>query len=161
MKSTAFAITLLFTAGLSWPDTLHLKSGGAIQGTFLAGNTREAQFLGETGKAATFPLTDIDNVTFSASLPPVPAAGAPRKSAVLIPAATPLMVRWIDGVDVASSITGQTFRASIDDPIIIGDNTIVPRGAAAVAIRPPESIPLRCFSGAGRPCEKRSAVSRM
>ncbi len=41
------------------------------------------------------------------------------------------MVRLIDNIDVDSTAAGQKFRASIDDPIMIGGNVIVPRGATA------------------------------
>jgi hypothetical protein len=39
----------------------------------------------------------------------------------------------IDGVDSDRSRLGQTFRASVDDPVIINGQTVIPRGADAVA----------------------------
>jgi hypothetical protein len=132
MRLTILGFMLLLASGDSWPDTLHLKSGRTIDGTFLAGNTREVQFLGETGKTNAYPLADVDTVVFSANLPPPPPPAAPRRTAIFIPPGTPITARLIDGVDVDSSITGQSFRASIDDPIMIGGATIVPRGAPAV-----------------------------
>jgi hypothetical protein len=50
---------------------------------------------------------------------------------VTIPAGTAISVSMIDGVDVDTTATGQLFRASIDDPIMVGGNTVVPRGAPA------------------------------
>jgi hypothetical protein len=39
----------------------------------------------------------------------------------------------IDGVDSETSQLGQTFQASLDDPIMVNGETVVPRGADVVA----------------------------
>ena len=38
----------------------------------------------------------------------------------------------IDAVDSKTAQPGQTFRASVDEPVMAGDETVVPRGADAV-----------------------------
>jgi hypothetical protein len=49
----------------------------------------------------------------------------------MIPAGTLITVRLIDGIDVDKSGAGHNFRASLDDPIMIGGTVVVPRGADA------------------------------
>lgn len=64
------------------------------------------------------------------------ASAAPAAQAaptVTIPSGTLLKVRMIDGVDSETSQLGQTFQASLDEPIMINGDTVVPRGADVVA----------------------------
>jgi hypothetical protein len=60
--------------------------------------------------------------------PPPPAA-----STITIPSGTLLKVRMIDGVDSETSQLGQTFQASLDEPVVIDGQTVIPRGADVVA----------------------------
>jgi outer membrane biosynthesis protein TonB len=59
--------------------------------------------------------------------PPPPPPPAPVK--VTIPDGTTLSVRMIDSVDSATAQPGQVFRASLDSPIVIDDNVVVPAQA--------------------------------
>jgi hypothetical protein len=64
---------------------------------------------------------------------PAPAAAArPRGGSVELPAGTNLVIRMIDGVDSDVNRVGQTFTASIDEPVVLNGETVVPRGADAV-----------------------------
>ncbi|HKT11390.1 MAG TPA: BON domain-containing protein [Terriglobia bacterium] len=58
-----------------------------------------------------------------------PAQAAPVK--ITIPEGTNLTVRLIDPVDTARNKEGDTFRASLDSPVVIQDKTIVPKNANA------------------------------
>ncbi|MDE3136786.1 MAG: hypothetical protein KGL59_09440 [Acidobacteriota bacterium] len=46
-----------------------------------------------------------------------------------IPSGTHIAVRMIDSVDSSKNSTGQMFRASLDEPIVIDGKTVVPKGA--------------------------------
>jgi len=72
--------------------------------------------------------------------PPPPAASAstpaapveppePEPVRVTIPAGTSIQVRMIDSVDSEVHRTGQTFRASLDAPILVDGDEVVPTGA--------------------------------
>jgi BON domain-containing protein len=56
--------------------------------------------------------------------PPPP---APRK--VTIPAGTTVRIRMIDSIDSKTSQPGQSFLASLEAPIVVGDQVVVPKGA--------------------------------
>jgi hypothetical protein len=43
-----------------------------------------------------------------------------------------LNVRLAQAIDVDTSATGQTFKAIVDDPVMIGGSVVIPRGASAV-----------------------------
>ena len=62
------------------------------------------------------------------------AAQSGVKHAVVIPAGTSFRVRTIDPIDVDSTQAGMTFRGSVDDPVMLGGDVIVPRGADVVMV---------------------------
>jgi len=55
------------------------------------------------------------------------------KQTVTIPAGTEVVVRMIDAVDSSVHEMGQTFRASLDEPLVVNGQTIASRGAMATA----------------------------
>ena len=48
-----------------------------------------------------------------------------------VPAGTALNVRLTQAIDVDVSQAGQTFKAIVDDPVMIGGSVVIPRGASA------------------------------
>lgn len=66
----------------------------------------------------------------SAPAPPPPPP-PPQPITVTIPEGTVISVRTIDAIDSSQNTTGQTFRGSLDAPIVVDDKTVVPRGLNA------------------------------
>jgi len=137
-------IACLAIASLLPADTLILRNGSTIHGKFVSGDERSIRF--STGSQVnTYDLVDIDNVRFdgtvAANTPPPPPPAPPVAVAAVpaappagmgIPAGTEISVRTIDSIDSERDRRGQTYRASIDQPVIVGGQTVVPRGADAV-----------------------------
>ena len=48
--------------------------------------------------------------------------------AITIPAGSSVTVRLIDSIDSQQTAIGEPFRASIDDPIVVGNRVVIPRG---------------------------------
>ena len=63
----------------------------------------------------------------SAPLPPPPPP-PPQPISVTIPDGTILTVRTIDAIDSKVNSAGQHFMGSLDAPIVVGDNVVVPKG---------------------------------
>ena len=61
---------------------------------------------------------------------PPPNQGA--QLGLTIPADTPVTVRMIDAVNSQVTRIGQTFRASIDEPVMVGERQVIPRGADVI-----------------------------
>ena len=123
------ALTLLATSVRG--DGLKLKSGAEVQGTLISANSREIVFLGADGTSKTYPISTVSSLSF-ASLAPAPAAPAPRPAAAVVltvPAGTQITVRTIDAIDGNTARAGARYRASVDDPVMVGSQTAVPRGA--------------------------------
>ena len=151
----AFFILLALAMGsLGWADTIYLKDGRIITGAYVGGNARQVQ-IDAAGQVMTFNVTDITRIEFTAPAPPPPrnrpaqelsderprltradpspAPEAPPAASLLIPQGTLLKVRMIDSVDSETSQIGQTFAASLDEPVVVDGQTTVPRGADVVA----------------------------
>jgi hypothetical protein len=61
------------------------------------------------------------------SLPPTPPPPQPRQSEV--PASSTLTVRMIDVVDSSVNSAGEIFHASLESPVVVDNDVVVPRGA--------------------------------
>lgn len=127
-----FVVVALLLATLSASaDTLRLKSGAVIEGTFLGGDARTIRFLGADGASRQHPITDVAAIEFGGA--PVtaaaPAASAAPTARATIPPGTIISVRMIDSIDAKETAVGERYRCSVDDPVVVGNQTIVPRGA--------------------------------
>jgi hypothetical protein len=142
------------TAGFA--DTITLKNGRVIDGNYLGGSPRQVR-MEAGGRIETFDVGDIVRIEFGGGAPPAASAPAEDSRPVLrrhddnvfrpeppqtaaaapaqagepveLPAGTNLVVRVIDGVDSQTNSVGQTFAASLDEPVTIGGQTVIPRGA--------------------------------
>lgn len=95
----------------------------------------------EPAPAATAPPAEPPAAAAKAEPPRPPAP--PKPVFVTIPAGDRLSVRMIDGIDTKVNTSGQTFRASLDSPLVSGSHVIVPAGA-------PVTVLLENAKGAGR-----------
>jgi hypothetical protein len=163
----AFALA---TVGLA--DTVTLKNGRVINGTYLGGTPRQVKV--EVGdQIRTFDVGEVARIEFGSSAEAVPdqprdsdqprdpdrpvlrrapgsdsdnvfrpdpeqARPAPppapmaQRPPIELPAGTNLVVRMIDGVDSEKNTVGQTFAASLDEPVMINGETVIPRGTDVV-----------------------------
>ena len=120
------AVLLLMPA---FGDVLRLKTGPALQGVLVSANSREVAFLSMDGKVNTYPVTAVAGVDF-AQLP----AAAPRQpgtaaATLTLPVGTVVAVRTIDAIDEKTAKPGARFKASIADPLTVGANVAISRGA--------------------------------
>lgn len=151
MRLFSLAFVLTFAAvGLA--DTIVMKDGRTIRGTFLGGSPRQVKI--EVGdQIQTLDIGDISRIEFTQSAtsapnapPPEPPSGRsvivtpppaadlavappPSYSGVQLAAGTNIVVRTIDGIDSEMARVGQTFAASIDEPVMVDGQTVIRRGA--------------------------------
>jgi hypothetical protein len=161
------ASLLLLTVAMANADTLTLKDGRVMNGTYLGGTAREIRLdMGDhvetvgVDRVATLqfdngappppppadpPQRQSSNFDrFSSpppgnpqpngpppndAPPPPPPSSAQASMGLVIPQGTPLTVRMIDGVDSQTARLGDQFHASIEDPVVIDGQTVIPRGA--------------------------------
>ena len=152
-------------------DTLRLNSGSELEGTFLGGDARTVRFLDSAGNVQSYSIGDVEVIRFGSaqtSAPTAPraprapapprAAAAPepaRASGITIPAGMVVTVRLIDSIDSDITGEGERFRASIDDPIVVDNQVVIPRNADATvqvvrvdqagAVRGADEVSLKLF----------------
>jgi hypothetical protein len=139
---TAVMILALGTALAA--DRVRLRSGKIITGMFMGGDSKSVRVLLDNGQVSEVPLEEAVAVEFSARKPapppppppppsaaPAQAAAPPKPKPIQVPAGTKLNVRLVDGIDVDASQTGQTFKAIVDDPVMMSGSIVIPRGATA------------------------------
>jgi len=141
--STRTGILLCSAAALLSADTLTLRSGESIQGTYLGGNARQIR-MDINGDIRNYDIGQVQSVIFSDPAyqpppppprsqtypaPPPPRDYGPSPSGVVIPVDTEVHIRMIESVNSDTSRLGQTFRASLDEPIFVNGQEVVSRGA--------------------------------
>jgi len=179
----ACAGILLSLASLCFADTITLKNGRVIEGTYLGGTARTVR-VDDGVNVRTLEVSEIQRIDFAGGgsystsrtsdrpspstaggsssqptlrraegsssssdvdndrpvlrrsenvmRPEVAPAAPPAMASGTLPAGTNIVVRMIDGVDSDTNRVGQTFHASLDQPVTIDGNTVIPRGADAV-----------------------------
>ena len=148
------AAALVIAAGVPLSaDRVRLRSGKTIEGIFIGGDSKTVRVLLDDGSVSEVALGDTAAVEFSARKPKpappppppppkaVPTAAAapadappkpPPPKPITVPAGTAVNVRLTEGIDVDVSQAGQTFKAIVDDPVMLHGSIVIPRGASAV-----------------------------
>jgi hypothetical protein len=148
-------IALAVFAALCSADTVTLRNGQIVQGTYLGGTARQIR-VDVNGSIQTFDVGQVQSVSFVdgsyvqapppvpapppdsyrgdrgngyAQAPPPPQPPPPSGLGVTIPVDTAITVRMIDSVNSDTARLGQTYRASLDEPLFMNGQQIVPRGA--------------------------------
>lgn len=151
MKASRFrtwwvaAVAVCFLASLLNADTIKLKNGQTIEGKYLGGTDSDITFYAN-GRLEHFAISNTESITFGGTsspaamtssssqamaAAPVPAASSNTSMSqeVLVPAGTQLTVRMIDGVDSDRNKVGDSFQASLEDPLVVNDTVVAPKGS--------------------------------
>ena len=133
MRLTQFGISLIMLTAALAADTVTLKDGRVISGTYLGGSPREVK-LDAGDQVQTLDVANILRIEFNDARErrQSETSQAVGYSSIELPAGTSLVIRMIDGVDSERNSVGQTFAASLDEPVIINGKTVIPRGADVV-----------------------------
>ena len=153
-------------ASLGFADTITLKNGNVINGTYLGGTARTLR-VDDGNTVQTLDINEVSRIEFGGGAPtmsrqnndrnndrptmrraqadsdrPVlrraegnvmrpedaPPPPPPAAANFELAAGTNLTVRMIDAVDSETNRVGQTFRGSLDQPVMQDGNTLIPRG---------------------------------
>ena len=127
---TAAAIVTIAAATLS-ADRVKLKSGTVVDGSFMSADATRVRLLLANGSIAEFPVADISSVEFTPRKTPPAAAPDPATAPapVTVPSGTVLSVLLTQAIDVDAAQAGMTFRALLDDPVMLGGKEVIPRNA--------------------------------
>src|SRR5450755_3188959 len=149
-------VFLTFLA-VSSADTLTLRNGRTVEGQYLGGDARAVR-MAVGDHVNTFQVDEIADLQFGSAQPqsqsdappPPPPPPAPetrvmrpdrdrdhdrdydKRDAGELPALTNIVVRMIEPVDSERDRLGQTFRASVDEPVMVNGRELISRGADAI-----------------------------
>jgi hypothetical protein len=131
--SAFMAIVALSGATLS-ADRVKLRAGKTVEGSFMSADVKTVRLLLANGQVAEFNIEDITGVEFTPRKAPPPPAPDPAQAPppVTVPMGTVLSVRLTEGIDVDAAQAGMTYKAVLDDPVMIGGKVVIPRSAAVV-----------------------------
>jgi hypothetical protein len=146
MRKSALLLALAPSI-LCFGDTLTLKTGENVEGTYLGGTARVLR-LEINGQVQSFDVANVVGLQFangsfgqtnqgqpnpsqfSSSSNRVPANQPEyQQGGIELAAGTKLTVRMIDSIDSEGSRLGDTYRASLDEPIMINGEPFIQRGA--------------------------------
>jgi hypothetical protein len=118
MKSRALLFLSIISIGLACSalaDTLKLKNGQVIEGSFVSRSAAGIQFVGPDGTSQIYPSQDVESLSFGpvAPAPPTLAQAPQGPPNTLVPAGTVLLVRTVDALDTKNAYKGQVFTVSL------------------------------------------------
>ncbi|HWR54213.1 MAG TPA: hypothetical protein VN428_24105 [Bryobacteraceae bacterium] len=186
------AVLSLAVLSVGYADSLTLRNGRTVQGSYLGGNSRQVR-MAVGDRIESYDIAEVEAIRFetaqASSATPAPAvttmpaqaepavapaaastaapvqaataatapvepepprrgvlmrpqtaatasvpavAATPASAAVSIPVGTQVTIRMIDDVDSQTAQVGQTYRASVDEPVVIDGRTVIPRGADVI-----------------------------
>jgi len=122
------ACVTLLAASACWADSLEMKDGKVLQGTFLGGTAASISFKIDQGTLAVA-TADIAVLRFQAAAVPIAPAAlpAPVTGGTVVPAGTVLTVRTVDLLS-STSKGGTKFGIVVDKPVGAGSTIVIPAG---------------------------------
>src|ERR1039458_941070 len=129
-------------------DTITMKDGRVIQGTYLGGTARQVKVeIGD--QIQTLDVSDVARIEFGGSAPVADPAPPPMREerreerreappqraelGITLPAGTNFVIRMIDAVDSQTATAAQALAGSLAAPVEASNGqTIIPRGADVV-----------------------------
>jgi len=101
----------------------------STRATTTRGSSRTRDYSESTTRTETASTTGggIGSPSGSSMAPSTPAVAVPQK--ITIPDGTTLSIRLIDPVDSEQNQTGDTFKATLNAPIVVNDDIVIPQGA--------------------------------
>ena len=135
---------ILALAAYGLADTLTLRDGRVVRGEYIGGDARHVK-MAVGDRVDTYAVDEVDSLQFGSGqrsqAAPRPAAAPTGFAQQPAPAnvgglqlaiGTPITIRMIDGVNSEEARLGQTFHASVDEPVVVNGQTVIPRGADAL-----------------------------
>src|SRR5262245_55009201 len=128
LLTSVAAIVLVGSASLS-ADRVRLRSGKVVDGAFMSADVKVVRLLLDNGTVSEFVLGDVASIETSPRKAPAAAAATPdpakKPPPVTIPSGTTLNVRLTQGIDVDAAQAGKTFKALLDDPVMLKGQVVL------------------------------------
>ncbi len=134
-KLVLTGLALLLASAVMRADTLILKDGRTLEGTF-KGGTEQLVLFEVKGKIEQIPVETVISLNFSDRAAPkteaqsaAAQAAAPSVAGASVPAGTKLMVKLDKAVSTASHQKGATITGLLDLALVVNGVTVAPKGS--------------------------------
>jgi len=159
MKLIVFATVFVITALPAMSDTLVLKSGERVNGFFEGGSARVVKFRTVDGTLKDYDILTVQSIHFdddkgaantamsngnvratspstaprlapASERPPAhPTSSNAASTGWTVPTGSKVQIRLIDSINSEQNKVGETFLATLDEPIVVDGIEVVPRNA--------------------------------
>ncbi len=154
MRAVTFSAVGL--AAMLQADTLRMKDGRVLTGSFEGADRNDVRFRPDSRQMQHFNRYDVDSISFDdggtradsgfntgnrnndgrgnadrTRYDRTDSSQGYNSGGYVIPAGTVISARMIDSVDSDSTHVGETYRASLDQPIVVDGQTIATSGSDA------------------------------
>ena len=127
---TGLALALVITGATLSADRVKLRGGQTVNGSLISADNNVVRFLLANGSIAEFKVADVASVEFTPKAPPPPPPDPVKKpQPITVPQGTTLSVRLTEAIDVDAAHAGKTFKAVLDDPVMMNGKVVIPRNA--------------------------------
>ena len=125
----AFLASTLLFVNASAADTLIFRNGNRVEGTLVSADGQSFRFS-VSNHVNVYNRADIESLQLtSAGVPAAADSSVQNNASRQVPSGTEIVVRLIDPVDSETDRLGQSYRASVDQPVVVDGQTLVSRGA--------------------------------
>jgi tRNA-binding EMAP/Myf-like protein len=114
-------------------DRVKLRSGQPVDGSLMSADAKIVRLLLANGQIAEFDVADISALEFTPRKAPPPPPPDPAKApatSLTIPNGTVLSVMLTQGIEADSAQAGMTYKALLDDPVMMNGKVVIPRNSA-------------------------------
>lgn len=116
----------LFATCALQADTLELADGTLLEGDFI-GSSNGIIMFDTGGGIEAFPESEVVGMFFSAGVET--REKKEDQASVSVPAGTRLVIRTIDTINTDRHSAGHRFRGQLEGALVVGGETVAPRGA--------------------------------
>lgn len=142
-QNLTLIIALCLAVSVARADSLELKNGSLIKGKFIGGTETDISF--KVGSSVQkYNVSDVVSLKFDSETPSPDLAVRPTSYSsskadtatgtqvpayLTITAGTRISVRTIDAIDSTKNHVGDRFQASLEQPLTVDGNIVIPKGA--------------------------------
>jgi hypothetical protein len=126
-KMALMSLVILTIGSFLSADTLVLKDGQVLQGTYKGGDETSVFFEAD-GREQRIPLSEISTITFSPRQPAAQPTARSTSGAVTIPAGSRIMIKLTSTLSTATHKAGSSFSGELATGLAVGGNVVVPPG---------------------------------
>jgi hypothetical protein len=122
-------ISLAVAASAAWADTLTLKTGERVTGSFDGGTAQVVKFRASSGGVKEYDVLSVQQIQFSDEQKTTVLPTTSVKTAHTFPAGSKITIRMIDSITSENQTAGSLFLASLEAPMKSGGVEVIPKGA--------------------------------